>query len=108
LAFRASRCFRKELRRVILAFATRTASVLVGFCFGWDAGAARLSTVGILGSTCVGIVEARSAGCILIGPVTVLFLGMSDNSFLPNLFKRQSYCCPAAANGTNLGISSMG
>jgi hypothetical protein len=27
--FRASRCFRKELRRVILAFAARTASVLV-------------------------------------------------------------------------------
>ena len=68
----------------------------MGFCFGWDAGAARLSTVGILGSTCVGIVEARSTGCILIGPVIVLFLGMLDNSFLPNLFKAKSYCCPAA------------
>ena len=64
---------RKELRRVILAFATRTACVLVGFCFGCSA-FFKLPAVGIIGSTCVGIIEARPIGWVLIGPVVGLFL----------------------------------
>ena len=38
-------------------------------------------TVGIIGSTCVGIVELFSTGCVLIGPVAVgLPLGMLDTA----------------------------
>ena len=81
-----SRCFRKEFRRVILAFATRTASVLVVSCFSCGV-FATFPTVGIIGSTCVGIIEARSIGCVLIGPVVNLFLSIVANSFLPYLFK---------------------
>src|SRR5260370_28545562 len=64
---RASRCFRKELRRDILAFAARTASVLVGRCFGLGVFIA-FPTVGIIGSTCVGLIELCSTGCVLMGP----------------------------------------
>ena len=54
----ASRCFRKELRRDILAFAAWTASVLVGCCFGWDVFITfAFPAVGIMGSTCVGLIE---------------------------------------------------
>src|ERR1700730_10783389 len=56
--FMASRCFRKELRRDILAFAAWTASVLVGCCFGWDVFITfTFPAVGIMGSTCVGLIE---------------------------------------------------
>jgi hypothetical protein len=81
---RASRCFRKELRCVIIAFATRTRSAIAGFCFGC-AVLSTFPTVGIIGRTGVGIVEARSIGCVLIGPAVGLIL---DNSLRPNLFKR--------------------
>jgi hypothetical protein len=43
--------------------------------------------VGIIGNTGVGIIDARSIGWILMGPVVGLFLGIADNSFLPNSFK---------------------
>jgi hypothetical protein len=78
--------FRKEFRRVILAFAARTASVLVGRCFGCD-GFVALPTAGIIGNTCVGIIEARSMGCVLMGPVGCLLLGILANSLLPDSFK---------------------
>ena len=48
-------CFRRECRRITLAFAARTASVLVG-CFFVAASLSLLSGVGIIGSICVGIV----------------------------------------------------
>ncbi len=61
---------------MILAFAARTASVLVG-CFCCD-GSVAFPAAGIIGSTCVGIIEARSTGCVLIGPVGCLLLGIVD------------------------------
>jgi hypothetical protein len=77
LPFWASRCFRSEFLRVILALAARTASILVGCCFGCGVFAA-FPAVGIIGSPCVGI-EPRSRGCIVIGPVDVdLLLGILD------------------------------
>jgi hypothetical protein len=64
-----------------LAFATRTASVLVdGFCFGRGA-FVNFPPIG------VGAFEARPTGCVLIGPVTGLPLGMLDNWIRPNSFK---------------------
>jgi hypothetical protein len=79
-AFKASRCFRKEFNRVILAFSTRIASVFVGF------GCRAFVTLPIIG---VGIIEARATGCVLIGPIIGLFRGMADNSLPPDSFKRQ-------------------
>jgi hypothetical protein len=61
---------------VILAFAVRTASVLVGICSGCGA-FVTLPTVGIIG---VVRIQARATGCVLIGPVVGLILGMLDNS----------------------------
>jgi hypothetical protein len=58
-----------------LAFATRIASVLVGAALVvgtfFD-----FSLVGIKGIAGVGTFEARSTGCLLMGPVTKLSLGM--------------------------------
>src|ERR1700680_4808006 len=68
LPFWASRCLRSEFLRVVLALAARTASVLVGCCFGCGVCAA-LPAVGIIGSPCVGMIELRSRGCMAIGPV---------------------------------------
>jgi hypothetical protein len=68
---------------VILAFAVRTASVLVGICSCWGA-FVTLPTVGSIG---VVRIQARAMGCVLIGPVVGLILGMLDNSFLPSSFK---------------------
>jgi hypothetical protein len=79
LPFWASRCFRRELLRIILASAARTASILVGCCFGCGVFVA-LPAVGIIGSPCVGI-EPRSRGCIVIGPVDVgLLLSILNTS----------------------------
>jgi len=61
---------------VILALAVRTASVLVGICSGCSA-FVTLPTVGIIG---VVRIQARATGCVLIGPVVGLILGMLDNS----------------------------
>jgi hypothetical protein len=85
-SFSTSRCFRREFRRDIFAFAIQTSSILVS-CFGCPA-FAPFPTAGIIGSACVGILEARSIGCILIGSKVGFFL--SNNSFLRNSFIRQS------------------
>jgi hypothetical protein len=79
--FRACRCLRKELRRVIFAFATLIASDLVDFCAGCDAFVTS-PTDDIIGMT------AQRTGCVLIGPVVGLFVGMRDNALLPSLFER--------------------
>jgi hypothetical protein len=71
---------------MILAFATRTASVLVG---GFSGSGVFVSApaVGIMGSSGVGIVEPCSRGCTFMGPVDVgLLLGIMDNSRLPSSF----------------------
>jgi hypothetical protein len=71
------------LRRVILANAARTASVLLR---GFSAGAGTLVSPlapGIIGSVCVGVDGPRSRGCIPIGPALSefgFFLGMTDNA----------------------------
>jgi hypothetical protein len=52
---------------MIRAFASRTASVLVDFAFGREAGGETASAMP--GSTGAGIVALRSTGCIVIGPV---------------------------------------
>jgi hypothetical protein len=79
---------RKELSRVILAFARRIASALVvGFCFG---AVFCPLTASIFGNTGVDTAQARSMGWVLIGPVAGLFLGMVDNSFLLNSFEREA------------------
>ena len=83
--FAKSRCFRKEFRRVIFALATRTPSALVGLLIGCAVLSA-FPAVGIIGRTSVGIVEARSIGCVLIGPAVGFILGMINNSLRPNLF----------------------
>jgi hypothetical protein len=67
LPFWASRCFRSESLRVLLALAARTASVLVGCCFGCGVFAA-FPAVGMIGSPCVGVIKPRPRGCIVIGP----------------------------------------
>jgi len=99
--FRASRCFRKELSRVILAFSTLIASVFVGSCF--DCGALfTFPTDDIIGIT------AHRIGCVLIGPVIGSFLGMTDNSFLPDLFKRRAKAKekPAGVNRRVLAVTA--
>jgi hypothetical protein len=77
-SFSTSRCFRKEFRRDIFAFAIQTSSVLVS-CFGCSA-FAPFPTAGIIGSACVDILEARSIGCILIGSKVGFFLSMLDTT----------------------------
>jgi hypothetical protein len=76
-----------------LAFATRTASVLVvGFCF--DGGAFfSFPPVGINGSTGVGTFEARSTGCVVIGPVRGLSLGILDNAIWLDPFASPGKYC---------------
>jgi hypothetical protein len=81
--FWACRCIRSELRRMIFAFATRTASVL-GDRFV-DSGVF-VSAVGII-SSCVGAIEPCATGCTLMGPVGVgLRLGILDNSQMQSSF----------------------
>jgi hypothetical protein len=74
------------LRRVIFAFAIRIPSALVGFCLG-SVGVLAFPAVGIIGNTGVGIADAGSIGCVLIGPAVSMGLGIVVNSYLPNLFK---------------------
>jgi hypothetical protein len=90
-AFRACRCFRKESRRVISALAARTASAIVGFCFGSSVLFA--PTCGSLGRTWVGNIEGRSIGCVIIGPIADLFLGILENAFLTISFKHATRPC---------------
>jgi hypothetical protein len=62
----------------MVALAARTASALVGCCFGCGVFAA-FPAVGIIGSPCVGIIEPRSRGCIVIMPIdSGLFLGICE------------------------------
>jgi hypothetical protein len=69
-----------------LAFATRTASVLVVvFCLG-GGDFFNFPPVGIIGNTGVGTFEARSTGCVLMGPVIELSLGILDNAIRSNSF----------------------
>jgi hypothetical protein len=72
---------RNELRRVIFAFAARTASVL-DFVFGSATGRRTGSFESdVAGSTGGGIVELRSAGCMLMGPAyRGLLLCIRDNA----------------------------
>jgi hypothetical protein len=74
-AFRACRCFRKDSRRVISALAARTASAPVGLCF--CSGVLFTLTVGLVGRTWVGNIEGRLIGCVVIGPVAGLSLGIA-------------------------------
>jgi len=76
---------------VLLAFAVRAASVLVGNCSGCGV-FVTFPTVGIIG---VVRLQARATGCVLIGPVVGLILGMLDNSFLPNCFAVNPRECDA-------------
>jgi hypothetical protein len=76
---------RSELRRMILAFATRTASVLDGCFFG--NGAFASPTVGIIGNSGVAAVEPCSTGCMSMGPGDIgLRLGIADNALLTGWF----------------------
>jgi hypothetical protein len=71
------------------AFAVRTASLLVGFCFGSCfrcAAADFLPAAGIAGNTCVGMIEVRSPGCVLMGPMVGLLLGIRNNAFRATSF----------------------
>jgi hypothetical protein len=87
-AFRACRCFRKDSRRVISALAARIASAIVGFCFGSSV----LFTPTCVGRTWVGNIEGRSIGCVIIGPIAGLFLGILANAFLAISFKHETKC----------------
>jgi hypothetical protein len=66
--FWAWRCFLRELRRIILAFAARTASILACWIFGRGV---FLSSpiVGAVAGSWFGAVELCSTGCTLIGPM---------------------------------------
>ncbi len=100
---------------MILAFATVTACARVGFCFGLGTFFVRPAD-GITGCTCVGMIEARSTGCVLIGPVVRgmavgSFLGMIDNPFPLVSFKNRKWSllmrrCGIAVIGLGLMGSS--
>src|SRR5258705_2916516 len=64
----ARRCLRRESRRIILAFAARTASILIDRFLGY-AFFPLLPGVGIMGCNAEGLVEPCSAGCMFMGPV---------------------------------------
>ena len=70
---------------MILAFATRTASILGDRFF--DSGVfASAPAVGIM-SNCVGTIEPCATGCTLMGPGDVgLRLGIMDNSQMQSSF----------------------
>jgi len=81
------------LRRIIFAFAIRTASILGDRCFGTGIFASALA-VGII-SNCVGAIERWAIGCTLMGPGDVgLRLGIMDNSRLPSSFDALKSCKP--------------
>jgi hypothetical protein len=77
---------RRESRRIILAFAARTASILIDRFLG-DAFFGLLPVVGIMGCNGVGLVEPCSAGCMFMGPVSGdLRRGITDNALRSALF----------------------
>jgi hypothetical protein len=75
------------LRRVIFALAMRTPSILFGSVFGCEVFFI-FPADGIIGRVGVGIAEARSIGCVLIGPVVGLALGMIANALPPHSFNQ--------------------
>jgi hypothetical protein len=90
-SFRACRCFRKDSRRVISALAAHTASAIVGFCF--CSGVLFTPTCGSVGRTWVDNIEGRSIGCVIIGPIAGLFLGILENAFLAISLKHATRPC---------------
>jgi hypothetical protein len=77
---------RRESRRIILAFAARTASILIDRFLG-DALLGLLPVVRIIGCSGVGLVEPCSAGCMFMGPVDGdLRRGITDNARRSALF----------------------
>jgi hypothetical protein len=84
------------LRRVIFALATRIPSARVDFGLR-SIDVLAFPAVGIIGNTGVDMIDGRSIGCVLIGPVVGLFVGMVDNSFLPNSFKWPRALSPASS-----------
>jgi hypothetical protein len=71
---------------MILAFATRTASILA-CCFLGKGVFIPSRSVGTVASSWIGAVELCSIGCTLMGPVDGdLRLGIRDNSLLPSWF----------------------
>jgi hypothetical protein len=84
--FWACRCFRSELRRMIRALATRTASVLGdGFFFG-NGVFVSVAAVGII-SDWVGAIEPCATGCMVMGPGEVgLRFGIRDNAQVSGSF----------------------
>ena len=77
---------RRESRRIILAFATRTASNLMDRFLG-DVLFGASPLVGIMGCNGVALVEPCSAGCMLMGPVNGdLRRGMTNNARQAALF----------------------
>jgi hypothetical protein len=77
---------RRESRRIILAFATRTASSFIDRFLG-DVLFGVSPLVGIMGCNGIALVEPCSAGCMLMGPVNGdLRRGMTDNARQAALF----------------------
>jgi hypothetical protein len=71
---------------MILAFAIRTASLLVGRFFGYGVFCCP-PAAGIMGSNGVGAIDPCAAGCTLMGPGDVgLLFGITDNACVPSLF----------------------
>jgi hypothetical protein len=100
--FWACRCFRSELRRMILAFAIRTASVLGDGFFGSGVSVSA-PAVGIQGSNGVAAIEPCSTGCMLIGPVIfALLFGILDNARLPGWFDARKRRWPASNSSISL------
>jgi hypothetical protein len=86
--FWACRCFRSELRRMIRAFATRTASLLGDRFFGSGA-VVSVPAVGIM-SDCVDAIESCVTGCRVMVPADVgLRFGIQDNARLQSSFNAQ-------------------
>ena len=117
--FWACRCFRSELRRMIRAFAIRTASVL-GVCFFEGGSFVSVPAVGIM-LNCVGAIELCWNGCTFMGPADVgLRLGITDNALLWFVstalrkgvpFSDPGSCCYrriAAGDPATMRISSAG
>ena len=83
--FSAWRCLLSEPRRLILAFAMRTASALVD-CFR-EAFFGFWLVSDVIGRDGINVIESCSTGCTLMGPVNGGFgRGMADNALRANWF----------------------
>jgi hypothetical protein len=100
-SFCACRCFRKELRRVILALAARTASLLDS-TFGIDTfGTSKSSEPGMAGSTAASIVELWLTGCMLMGP------GWRDFLFCMRITRRRQIRFYLIGAPSRLDVASL-